>query len=70
MQLRLQTIGERKVDGFPTWSSFLARRTAANFVKLPEWYNSQRRADELSSILTSVVYVKSRITCSSAPIAE
>jgi uncharacterized membrane-anchored protein len=26
MQLRLQTIGERKVDGFPRWSSFLARR--------------------------------------------
>jgi predicted RNA-binding protein YlxR (DUF448 family) len=28
VQLRLQTIGERKVDGFPTWSSFLARRMA------------------------------------------
>ncbi len=26
VQLRLQTIGERKVDAFPTWSSFLARR--------------------------------------------
>lgn len=26
VQLRLQTIGERKVGGFPTWSSFLARR--------------------------------------------
>lgn len=26
VQLRLQTIGERKVDVFPTWSSFLARR--------------------------------------------
>ncbi|HET9714656.1 MAG TPA: DUF3422 domain-containing protein [Pseudolabrys sp.] len=25
-QLRLQTVGERKVDGLPTWSSFLARR--------------------------------------------
>jgi uncharacterized membrane-anchored protein len=23
---RLQTIGERKVGGLPTWSSFLARR--------------------------------------------
>lgn len=28
LQLRLQTIGERKVEGFPTWSSFLARRLA------------------------------------------
>jgi uncharacterized membrane-anchored protein len=28
VHLRLQTIGERKVDGFPTWSSFLARRMA------------------------------------------
>lgn len=28
VQLRLQTIGERKVGGFPTWSSFLARRMA------------------------------------------
>ena len=28
VQLRLQTIGERKVEGFPTWSSFLARRMA------------------------------------------
>jgi len=26
VQLRLQTVGERKVEGFPTWSSFLARR--------------------------------------------
>jgi uncharacterized membrane-anchored protein len=26
VQLRLQTVGERKVDGYPTWSSFLARR--------------------------------------------
>ena len=26
VQLRLQTIGERKVGGLPTWSSFLARR--------------------------------------------
>ena len=26
VQLRLATIGERKVDNFPTWSSFLARR--------------------------------------------
>jgi uncharacterized membrane-anchored protein len=26
VHLRLQTIGERKVEGFPTWSSFLARR--------------------------------------------
>lgn len=26
VQLRLQTIGERQVEGFPTWSSFLARR--------------------------------------------
>lgn len=26
VQMRLQTIGERKVDGWPTWSSFLARR--------------------------------------------
>jgi len=26
VQLRLQTIGERKVSNFPTWSSFLARR--------------------------------------------
>ena len=26
VQLRLTTIGERKVDNFPTWSSFLARR--------------------------------------------
>jgi uncharacterized membrane-anchored protein len=28
VQLRLQTIGERKVEGLPTWSSFLARRIA------------------------------------------
>ncbi|MGY4335001.1 putative membrane-anchored protein [Bradyrhizobium sp. LB7.2] len=28
VQQRLQTIGERKLDGFPTWSSFLARRMA------------------------------------------
>ena len=28
VQLRLQTLGERKVGGFPTWSSFLARRMA------------------------------------------
>jgi uncharacterized membrane-anchored protein len=28
VQLRLQTIGERKVGGLPTWSSFLARRMA------------------------------------------
>ena len=26
MHLRLNTIGERKVDNFPTWSSFLGRR--------------------------------------------
>jgi uncharacterized membrane-anchored protein len=26
VHVRLQTIGERKVGGFPTWSSFLARR--------------------------------------------
>lgn len=28
VQLRLHTIGERPVGGFPTWSSFLARRMA------------------------------------------
>jgi uncharacterized membrane-anchored protein len=28
VQLRLNTIGERKVEGLPTWSSFLARRMA------------------------------------------
>ncbi len=28
VQLRLATIGERKVEGFPTWTSFLARRMA------------------------------------------
>jgi len=28
VQLRLATIGERKIDGLPTWSSFLARRMA------------------------------------------
>ena len=28
VQFRLQTIGERKVGGLPTWSSFLARRMA------------------------------------------
>jgi len=28
VHLRLQTIGERKVEGLPTWSSFLARRMA------------------------------------------
>ena len=28
VQLRLQTIGERAIEGFPTWSSFLARRMA------------------------------------------
>ena len=28
VHLRLQTIGERKVGGFPTWTSFLARRMA------------------------------------------
>lgn len=28
VQLRLQTVGERKVGGLPTWSAFLARRMA------------------------------------------
>jgi uncharacterized membrane-anchored protein len=28
VQLRLQNLGERRVKGFPTWSSFLARRMA------------------------------------------
>jgi uncharacterized membrane-anchored protein len=28
VQLRLQTVGERPVGGYPTWSSFLARRMA------------------------------------------
>jgi uncharacterized membrane-anchored protein len=28
LHLRLQTIGERKFDGLPTWTSFLARRMA------------------------------------------
>jgi len=28
VQLRLQTIGERRIEGFPTWASFLARRMA------------------------------------------
>lgn len=28
VRLRLETIGERKVEGFPTWTSFLARRMA------------------------------------------
>ena len=28
VHLRLQTIGERRVEGYPTWSSFLARRMA------------------------------------------
>jgi uncharacterized membrane-anchored protein len=28
VQLRLETIGERKIEGFPTWTSFLARRMA------------------------------------------
>ena len=28
MHLRLQTIGERKTGGLPTWTSFLARRMA------------------------------------------
>ncbi len=28
VRLRLETIGERKVGGLPTWSSFLARRMA------------------------------------------
>jgi uncharacterized membrane-anchored protein len=28
VQMRLSTVGERKVDGYPTWSSFLARRMA------------------------------------------
>jgi uncharacterized membrane-anchored protein len=28
VHLRLQTIGERKVEGLPTWSAFLARRMA------------------------------------------
>jgi len=28
VQMRLQTIGERKIASFPTWSSFLARRMA------------------------------------------
>jgi uncharacterized membrane-anchored protein len=28
VQLRLNTIGERKVENLPTWSSFLARRMA------------------------------------------
>lgn len=28
VRLRLETIGERRVEGFPTWTSFLARRMA------------------------------------------
>jgi uncharacterized membrane-anchored protein len=28
VRLRLETIGERKVDGLPTWSSFMARRVS------------------------------------------
>jgi uncharacterized membrane-anchored protein len=28
VQLRLETVGERRLEGFPTWTSFLARRMA------------------------------------------
>ncbi len=48
MQLRLQTIGERKVGGLPTWTSFLARRVAP---AMRTCVTTQERQAELSEKL-------------------
>ncbi|MGA3309130.1 MAG: DUF3422 domain-containing protein [Xanthobacteraceae bacterium] len=48
VQLRLPTIGERKVDGFPTWSSFLARRMAP---AMRTCITTQERQENLSQKL-------------------
>lgn len=45
VQLRLATIGERKVDSLPTWSSFLARRMAP---ALRTCATTEERQDNLS----------------------
>ena len=48
VQLRLQTIGERKVEGLPTWSSFLARRMAP---AMRTCATTEERQDNLSEKL-------------------
>ncbi|HML07795.1 MAG TPA: DUF3422 domain-containing protein [Xanthobacteraceae bacterium] len=48
VQLRLNTIGERKVGGLPTWSSFLARRMAP---ALRTCANTEERQTSLSEKL-------------------
>lgn len=49
VHLRLQTIGERKVGGFPTWTSFLARRMAP---AIRTCATMEQRQDNLSRKLT------------------
>jgi len=49
VQLRLNTIGERKVEGFPTWSSFLARRMAP---AMRTCVTTEERQTDLSHKLT------------------
>jgi len=49
VQLRLNTIGERKVEGFPTWSSFLARRMAP---AMRTCVTTEERQTDLSQKLT------------------
>jgi len=46
VQLRLQTIGERKVGGLPTWSSFLARRMAPAMRTITTLEERQARLSE------------------------
>jgi uncharacterized membrane-anchored protein len=49
VQLRLQTIGERKVGGLPTWTSFLARRMApAMRTCVTLWERQANLADKLA----------------------
>jgi len=49
VHLRLQTIGERKVGGYPTWSSFLARRMAP---AMRTCITTQERQESLSRKLS------------------
>jgi uncharacterized membrane-anchored protein len=49
VRLRLETIGERKVGGFPTWTSFLARRMAP---AIRTCATMEERQDNLSRKLT------------------
>lgn len=49
VRLRLETIGERKCDGIPTWTSFLARRMAP---AIRTCATMEERQDNLSRKLT------------------